>query len=384
MITATPAQSTTETQERKPGRGRPPKAAVSGDVQSATPKEKEVKAPAPAKVEETPEEVIVSDDIKALVASTKDAVEAAFKLNNEGQENFFRLGGVLSFILKSRSYKETGATSFEDYCEGKVDKKYKQFVLGILPAKAFRLVKIYDFFTLAGVSAEKLSEIGWTKAHEIARINGLDRKQIRGLLKDAKTLTVTELSDKIHNEFVSAKGSSEEGTTVKRVTRKFRLYEGDASVVASAIELCQKDTSTDDESVALAHICSDWLQLKGGTPVSVKEAISALEARYGIKVTEYKKADSGKEDHKKEAGISTKPSAPVAAVLVEEDDSAKEEEFDDLGDLSDDDFDDLDTGDDVESDAPESDSDESLDDDLDDFDDLGDTTDVVDDEDDFD
>lgn len=242
------------------------------------------------KLYEDSEDPVISNDIQPMVASVDTAIEAAYTLENTGQESFYRLGGVLSFISDTKAYRKAGAETFEDFCEGKVDPKYKKFSLGIKPGRAFRFMKIYKFFTLAGVSTEKLSEIGWTKAFEIASTKELEGKEkdIKKLLTDAKKLTVDQLADQIHNEYVSLTPAGEEGEKVKVTTRKFRFFSADLDIVNKAIELVKKDIGITDDAAAISSICATWLMYNGDkASMSIDAAIAELQTRFGVQIIGY-------------------------------------------------------------------------------------------------
>lgn len=214
------------------------------------------KAKAPAKEEKAEESDELAplenedEDIVALVEGAENILELASELVEEGAELDYRLGGVLYHVRLSKEfqnlddrYKENGG--FGLYVKEHLNIEYR---------KAMYLIDIYYKFNMYGIAADKVKEIGWTKAAKIAAVMTDDNAE--DLVELAEQNTVADLQDTIKEQYVAGKGAATEKK--KRVTFKFRLFEENATVVTEILEEAAQTLGTKDLAAVFEHIVTEW------------------------------------------------------------------------------------------------------------------------------
>ena len=232
------------------------KAATKAPAKKAAGKSVAKKAPAKVKEEKAEESDDLAplenedEDIVALVEGSENILELASELVEEGAELDYRLGGVLYHVRMSKEFQ-----SLDDrYKENGGFGLYVKEHLNIEYRKAMYLIDIYYKFNLYGISADKVKEIGWTKAAKIAAVMTDDNAE--DLVELAEQNTVADLQDTIKEQYVAGKG---EGTEKKkRVTFKFRLFEENATVVTEILEEAAQTLGTKDLAAVFEHIVTEW------------------------------------------------------------------------------------------------------------------------------
>ena len=214
------------------------------------------KAKAPAKEEKAEEADELAplenedEDIVALVEGAENILELASELVEEGAELDYRLGGVLYHVRLSKEYQNLDVRYKENGGFGLYVKEH----LNIEYRKAMYLIDIYYKFNMYGIAADKVKEIGWTKAAKIAAVMTDDNAE--DLVELAEQNTVADLQDTIKEQYVAGKG---EGTEKKkRVTFKFRLFEENATVVTEILEEAAQTLGTKDLAAVFEHIVTEW------------------------------------------------------------------------------------------------------------------------------
>ena len=232
------------------------KAATKAPAKKAAGKSVAKKAPAKVKEEKAEESDDLAplenedEDIVALVEGSENILELASELVEEGAELDYRLGGVLYHVRMSKEFQ-----SLDDrYKENGGFGLYVKEHLNIEYRKAMYLIDIYYKFNLYGIAADKVKEIGWTKAAKIAAVMTDDNAE--DLVELAEQNTVADLQDTIKEQYVAGKG---EGTEKKkRVTFKFRLFEENATVVTEILEEAAQTLGTKDLAAVFEHIVTEW------------------------------------------------------------------------------------------------------------------------------
>ncbi len=272
-------------------------------------KTKKVKAEKPAKapkaVKPEAEELkplamsAYSEDVQKQVKSDASALKAAKSLAQRIQETFWTLGGVLSFIQRNKSFVKVETEAGEHpYAGSHGFKNYVEVELGMKYRRAMYYVSIYETFSPLGVEQETVLALGWAKAKELTGV--VNKKNVQGWLKKADELGREDLQAEIKQSKVKAGDGDVNppaGPTATATTFKFRLFEDQGKVVASAIKDAQEKLGEGaDENAAFAHIVSEWAVLNGtGAKPDIDTAFASLENSYGLAdVSSYAKSHYGK------------------------------------------------------------------------------------------
>lgn len=246
-------------EEAKPAKKAPAKktAAKAPAKGAAKTEAKGKKAPAKAKEEKAEESDELAplenedEDIVALVEGSENILELASELVEEGAELDYRLGGVLYHVRLSKEYQGLDDRYKENGGFGLYVKEH----LNIEYRKAMYLIDIYYKFNLFGIAADKVKEIGWTKAAKIAAVMTEDNAE--DLVELAEENTVADLQDTIKEQYVAGKGEGKVEKK-KRVTFKFRLFEENATVVTEILEEAAQTLGTKDLATVFEHIVTEW------------------------------------------------------------------------------------------------------------------------------
>lgn len=243
-----------------------------------------VKAEKPAKAPKPPKEpkVVVDPDalpelaaeqedadVLAIVNESEDLVADAQELEGNIGKNEYHLGGVLYHIKKSGSYKELNPL----YTENAGFAAFLNDYMNVDYRKAQHLIDIYVTFSQLGIPnpAEKVAEIGWTKASKITKPMREEGAVADDLLKLATENTVADLSIAIKDQSVEVGGTK--GEVKKRVTLKLRFFEEDGTSVMSIIQSAKVQQSLSSDEEALQFILEDWAA-SNGTSTEVADAPS--------------------------------------------------------------------------------------------------------------
>lgn len=167
------------------------------------------------------------------------------------------------------------------YTENKGFELYVQEQLGLEYRKAMYLIDIYYKFSMYGIDASKVAELGWTKCAKISAV--LTEENADDLLELAANSTVEELKDAIKEGYTTEGGST--GDRKKKVTFKFKLFEDAATGVQEAIEGVCKQMGFKDPSQAFEHIVMEWAAEHPLTDeaddASVKKTTAKVAAKAG-------------------------------------------------------------------------------------------------------
>lgn len=191
-------------------------------------------------------------DILDLVNNADNILELATDLAEDSAHIDYRLGGVLYHVNREKAYKTlsdnySGAQGFQTYVEAELRVGYR---------KAMYLIDIYAKWNKYGLDKEKVAEIGWTKAQEIARVMDEDNADI--LVELAENNSVSELKEAIRE--LSDKSGEEGREVVKKVTFKFRLVEDAGGAINNYIELAGQQLELKRVEDIFEHIITEWAQ----------------------------------------------------------------------------------------------------------------------------
>lgn len=173
------------------------------------------------------------------------ALNAAEKLAEDIETNYFRLGGILKQI-KAQQWWE-GHPSFEAFLQDKFDFGER---------KADYLIEIYTHLVDKQIPWEKVAHLGWTKLTLLAKI--ITPETLDAWIEKATPLTVAELKALVKGE--AAVGGQQSASTTSSVVRMaFKLHTDQHETVQTALAKAKGELSTDHDNVALAGICSGYL-----------------------------------------------------------------------------------------------------------------------------
>lgn len=219
------------------------------------------------------------------ILAEQDALTAAQSLVDRAEQTDFTLGGVLRHIHETGAFKSIGydgKRGFVDYCEQ---------TLGIAYRKAHYLMTIYTAFAMIGADEEKLQQIGWSKAKELARIETTKlKKDFDSLIEKATEMTRTDLTAHIKKAYkVTTRGG---GDQVALTSFSFRLAEEDAEMVnAGLAEAGAMTGEPDNLSKSFAYIVGDWRNTGTGTDMSIDDTVELMAAKFGITGLTYTDAE---------------------------------------------------------------------------------------------
>lgn len=249
-----------EADEKPAAKGKAPaKAAAKGKVPAKTaPKEEKEEVDEDA----LPDLENEDEEVAGLVAEAEDVLALADELVEEENALAYRLGGVLYHIRKGKlhhdadeRYKEKGG--FGLYVKERLNVEYR---------KAMNLIEIYVRFNQAGISGEKVAEIGWTKASKIAAVMsqqikaGVDDDKVaeigEELLEVAAESSVTDLSETIKESYKEVGGTK--GERKKMTTFKFKLFEDQAEGVTNVLKSTAAAMGFKKIDEAFEYIVMEW------------------------------------------------------------------------------------------------------------------------------
>lgn len=194
-----------------------------------------------------------------------DAITAAKRLMEKG--TYYTLGGVLAKIQREKLHEQVkvgtkypyqGAQGFKEFCD--------QY-LGSASRKADYLISIYEAFSTAGLTSNKIASIGWSKAKELVAILNAAPDEADKWLATAAKVTIDELKSSIKTRLVKL-GARVHGNakTALVIAFRFSVDEDEAEVVKQAIAAAKAtiDEGNDEpsDSQAFAHIMKEWLSLQ--------------------------------------------------------------------------------------------------------------------------
>jgi len=212
------------------------------------PEEEDAELKKMLKLEEGEEDQEILD----LVAATDDLCGLAQEMSEESASTDYKLGGVLYHVRITGAYKELD----EEYAGNKGFEKYVEKELSVGYRKARYLMDIFVKWNKFGLPIEKVQEIGWTKAQEIARVMDKDNAEDLLAIAEDRDNTVADIKETIKETYTSG---SKQREPVRKITFKFRLTEEAGANVREFFEQAKEHFGKEytDEMVFEA-IVTDW------------------------------------------------------------------------------------------------------------------------------
>jgi hypothetical protein len=216
--------------------------------------EAEIKPKAKAKKAQH-DDLIVSIVAEIGGLDAEGALKAVPALLDGAEENYFKLGGVLSFIHSNKFWK-----TLEQF----KDSNFKEFVeaeYGIHYRRAMVWIEIYDKLVESGVPWSKIQHVGWTKIRDLAKI--LTADNVDEWVHRALNSTVMQLQDLIAKAMAGTLPNSGLTPTDDHksevTTFTVKVHSEQKVTINLAIEKAKVEAGTEYAGVALDSICNNYL-----------------------------------------------------------------------------------------------------------------------------
>lgn len=223
---------------------------------------------------------------EAMTDAGGDLLGAAKSLVSRVKETYFTLGGVISHILKHRTWNtiKVAGTDAPLYSDDQAGfKAYVLAELGIDSRKAYDLAAIYKHFSKAGLDAPDVtSRIGWGKAGQIARIVGDNPDRVEEFIAFAEQNDRDTIDSFIKT--VQGKEATDGQNPAPSKTRfSFSLEATKAECAKVAIETARKKLpeGANSESDAFSLITTEWAT-SNGSDVSLADMLDYIQTKYSV------------------------------------------------------------------------------------------------------
>lgn len=193
------------------------------------------------------------------------ALNAAAKLSEDIDTNYFKLGGILKLIRTQQWWE--GYSSFDEFV-------YEKF--GFQIRKALYLIDIYTNLVDKQIPWEKVGHLGWTKLMYLAPVLTLENLDDWVTRANAPT-TVAQVVAMIKA------GSGENATaetvaaTSDQTLMKFKFHNDQAEQVKAALAKAKGELTTEFDNVALAGICTGFLANASGLPTPGTDLVTLFK-----------------------------------------------------------------------------------------------------------
>lgn len=204
----------------------------------------------------------IVQEVSAL--SAEEALSAVPNLMNNADENYFRLGGVLSLIQTNKFFESEGFETFKLFVEQK---------LGIPYRKAMYWIQIYDSLVESGVSWNKVKDVGWTKLKDLASILTVDN--VDEWVKRAESMTTLQLQEAIAKAkagILPSSGLTPEDDKPSEVTTfTVKVHALQKVTIREALDKAKTESGTEFDGVALENVCLYYLSGGALKPASLAD-----------------------------------------------------------------------------------------------------------------
>lgn len=184
-------------------------------------------------------ETLKQDDVKARLSALPE------------DDGFlaFEQGGLLKRVLENNWFQEWGFGDFKDYVEKTFDFKKR---------KAYYLISLYTSVLDAGLTAQQVKAIGWTKLRYLLNPEAplLTAENVEEWVEKCKTLSKDELAASIASQ-KQLTGPSDPGASQKDM--KFKFKGDQIQTISEAIQKAKEQSGTEVDSAALEYVCLDFL-----------------------------------------------------------------------------------------------------------------------------
>lgn len=217
---------------------------------------------------------------EAKILRSSEVREQILEINEQKEKGYVNLALLLYEAYTGKYAIEWGYKDFKSYTEAELATKYR---------KAMNFVEIGEKVISLKLPKSRIEKIGWSKLRILVSV--LNKDNVQEWLDQAEGISYRELDEIVRKERVD-KGDLEDKPKVTKLILK--MSEAEAGIIESALEEAKKLVNSDNNTLALEMICSDWLEVKGATPqkTSLADHLAYLEKVYGCKVEEGKSEEA--------------------------------------------------------------------------------------------
>lgn len=157
--------------------------------------------------------------------------------------NWYALGGILQKI-KQEGWL-SGHANFEQLCE-------QEF--GFKKSKAYHLIAVHELLRGLKISWAEVQSVGWSKVRLLCAAavrKKFDAAELSTRMEGAKAMTVAELAVSL------SPAVNENAGSVSQLT--FKPHTDQLEIIGAALDKSKAISGTKHDTVALEHICLDFL-----------------------------------------------------------------------------------------------------------------------------
>ena len=191
------------------------------------------------------------------------------------ENGYLEMAQLISEAFHKEFHLKWGFGTFREYCEQELEIGYH---------KATYFMDIWDKVKTLELPKGKVTKLGWTRMKDIAAV--VTKENAEELLEKASHMSSRELTETVKTMRKSDTTKKDKGVPVT-VTFSVKMGESEHRVVLDAIEEAKKLLETDQTTLALETICSDWMEAKGGQPsvTALEDYIAYLESVFPVKIS---------------------------------------------------------------------------------------------------
>lgn len=220
------------------------------------------------------QEVLDPDPIATTVHEMSELIESevtpkAIRLLEDMEFNSFQLGGVLSRVQEMGWFGEH--PNLKDYAQETLGLKYR---------KAMYLIEIFDGLVELNIPWDKVKNVGWSKLRYLLPV--LTAKNAAMWAKKAAEVNTMQLQEMVKEAQASNESvPSEEPPATNVTTMSFKVHTDQRETITEAIKRAQEQSGTEVATVALEHICIEYLGAPDAGKVSLLKAFKKLKKDLG-------------------------------------------------------------------------------------------------------
>lgn len=194
-------------------------------------------------------------------------------ISHAAEASFLELAELL-YEAKTQGYAEVwGFDNFQEWATS-------EFPMGA--RKAYYFVEIWETIVECGkkLDRKKLTKLGWTKAKDLASV--ISAENCEEWVDKAQGMTTRELTDetKTFRRKAEATKKARTATTILNL----KLEEDEYAPIRDALDFAKTITEHPEDSLALAHVCMEWLEYQQAGEVStpLDNIISLAKRMFGV------------------------------------------------------------------------------------------------------
>lgn len=189
---------------------------------------------------------LITDTAHELENLSKEkAIPLVKELMEQADFSEFKMGGVLAKIQYEEWFGDH--PNFKTFVEAEFGMNYR---------KAAYLASIYNGLVEANVPWGKVSSLGWSKLKELTGV--LTLENVDEWVEKASNMNVQALIAYV-KEMQKPEGAMVQKEVKTIINKTFKLHEDQKETVEAALEKSRGEMGTENDTVALEHICIEYL-----------------------------------------------------------------------------------------------------------------------------